>query len=189
MRNLSKYTHKSSFPSHFGKFNGALDFWILSNVRIEILKRVTRSWINATSRYNATPGRLLPVMWHVPFLSKDLMNFPTQQITIWFTKTFTGGLSRHTKAKGIYGQLVCLTGGGSIPVTMITRKLFAQLTLGEISSPLGSPDTFHEIYEHSRHEYTNAYKRDCIFSAAEKNVATGEFKNRFFLYQVHWSIG
>lgn len=51
------------------------------------------------------------------------------------TKTFacsTGGpLKQHTKAKDIRGQLVCLT-GGSIPVTMITRKLFAELSLGEI---------------------------------------------------------
>jgi len=95
-------------------------------------------------------------------------------------KTFTGGLSRRTKAKGICGQLVCLT-GGSVPVTMITRKLFAQLTLGEISSPLGSPDTFHEIYEHSRNTNTRTpINAIAFFSAAEKNVATGEFKNCFF---------
>jgi len=64
---------------------------------------------------------------------------------------------------------------------MITRKLFAQLTLSEISSPLGSPDTFHEIYEHSRNTNTRMpINAIAFFSAAEKNVATGEFKNRFF---------
>lgn len=160
--NLSKSAHRSSFLPHFGKFNGALDFRILSNVELRSSKEWHDSRIDATSIYNATPKRLLPVMWHVPFLSKDLMNSLTWQATIRSTKTFTGGLSRHTKAKGICGQLVCLT-GGSIPVTMITRKLFAQLTLGEISSPLGSPDTFHEIHEHPRNTNTNAHKRDCIF--------------------------
>lgn len=65
---------------------------------------------------------------------------------------------------------------------MITRKLFAQLTVGEISSPLGSPDTFHEIYEHSRNTNTRMpINAIAFFSAAEKNVATGEFKNRFLV--------
>lgn len=114
-------------------------------------------------------------------LSKDLTNFLTWQVNVLSTKTFTGGFSKHTKAKGICGQLVCLT-GGSISVTMITWKLFAQLTLGEISSPLGSPDTFHEMYEHSRNTNTRmSINAIAFFSAAEKNVATGEFKNRFLV--------
>lgn len=107
----------------------ALNFWILLNVGLRSSKK--RHENSQTLRTMQPRGAATCATRHVPFLSLDLTNFPVCQVNIRSTKTFTcstGGLSKRTKAKDIRGQLVCLT-GGSIPVTMFTRKLFAELTL------------------------------------------------------------
>lgn len=123
----------------FHMFNGTLDFRILSNAGIKILKRVRHdSHTDAISTYNATPGCSYLCRGTCLFLSIDLTNFPIWQVTTDLrpTKTvFHRWTLKVHQSEGCLRSTCLLNRWISIPVTIITRKLFAELTLDEISKP------------------------------------------------------